>query len=133
LQAREPEPLLGTSNFRVLIGDLEVGFRDVSRVSSETVAAHERQHAFAPVVLRRALTTSRDLFEWRRRVAHGADDRRDVSIQQLDSPGGRVVNSWRLVRARPTRWSGPAFDASASAIAYEELELVFDDLIWEGA
>ena len=60
----------------------------------------------------------------------GDDDRRDVTIRQLASPGGEVVNSWRLVRAWPCRWSGPAFDALADGIAWEELELTFDDLVW---
>jgi phage tail-like protein len=84
-------------------------------------------------VLRRALTTSPDLFEWRRRIVHGADDRREVVIQQLDGPSGHVTNSWRLRNAWPSRWSGPSFDANGSGIAYEELEIVFDDVIWEGA
>jgi phage tail-like protein len=122
------EPLLGTTHFRVLIDGHDVGFSDVGPLVSETTQ-HEQRPSFASVVLRRALTHSTELFDWRRRVAGGAEDPRDVTIQQLD--GDRVVNTWRLVRARPSRWSGPAFSASGSGIAYEELELVFDDLVWE--
>lgn len=44
--------------------------------------------------------------------------------------GGRTVNSWRLIGAWPCRWSGPSFNALDSQIAYEELELAFDDLVW---
>jgi phage tail-like protein len=125
-RAREVEGLLGTSNFRVLIGDRELGFSTVSRLTSGTL--DEQQ--FAPVVLRRALSRSTELYEWRRAVAAGKDDRRDVTIQQLDRPGGEVVNVWRLVRAWPVRWSGPVFDALDAGIACEELELAFDDLTW---
>jgi phage tail-like protein len=121
-----PEPLFGTSHFRVLIGRGEIGFSDVSRLSSETDAPDV-------VVLRRALTQATELYEWRRRVAGGEDDRRDVTIEMLDAAGGAVVNSWRLVGARPQRWSGPSFDASGVAVAIEELELTYDDLVWLAA
>jgi phage tail-like protein len=56
-----------------------------------------------------------------------------VTIHQLSAPAGAVVNSWRLDRAWPCRWSGPSFDAVTSGIAYEELELAFDDLVWEAS
>jgi hypothetical protein len=130
---RAPEPLLGTSHFRVLIGRRELGFCEVGRVTSETdVAAppDDRHHRFETVVLRRALTRSTELHDWRKRFADGKDERRDVTIQQLDGPGGDVVNTWLLVRAWPCRWSGPAFNAMESGIAYEELELAFDDAVW---
>ena len=40
------------------------------------------------------------------------------------------MNAWRFVRAWPIRWSGPDFDALRDDIAWEELELTFDDLLW---
>ena len=75
-------------------------------------------------------TGSTELYDWRRQIIAGKEDRRDVTIQQLEGPDGRVTNSWRLTAAWPCRWSGPAFNALQSGIAYEELELDFDDLIW---
>ena len=60
----------------------------------------------------------------------GKNDRRLVTIHQLDSAGGRIVNSWRLEGAWPCRWSGPAFNAAGNDIAMEELELAYDDLVW---
>ncbi len=141
--------LLRVSSFQVLIGDQEVGFAHVSRLSSETLfddqpagqpgrppAGGRRDpsqagtHRFATVVLRRALSTSTDLYDWRRQIIAGKDDRRDVTIRQLSAPGGKVVNAWRLVRAWPVKWEGPEFDALHDAVAVEALELAFDDLIW---
>lgn len=133
MPSRHAEPLLRISSFEVLIGDRELGFAQVSPLTSETDPEgppDRREHRFAAVVLRRALTTSTQLFDWRRAIAAGKDDRRDVTIRQLSAPGGEVVNAWRLVRAWPSRWSGPAFDALDPDIAYEELELTFDDLLW---
>jgi phage tail-like protein len=126
MPSREPEPLFGTSHFRVVIGDRELGFAEVSRLTS----VGEESHRFDTVVLRRALTGSTELYDWRRRIFEGKDDRRDVTIQQLDAPAGRIVNSWQLTRAWPYRWSGPSFNALGNALACEELELAFDDLVW---
>jgi phage tail-like protein len=133
MAGRELEPLLGTSHFRVLVGRREVGFSEISRLTSETdvtVPLAEHRHRFETVVLRRALTRSSELYDWRRRIVDGNDDRRVVTIHQLDGSSGRIVNSWRLVRAWPCRWSGPAFNALESGVAYEELELAFDELVW---
>ncbi len=130
---RQHEPLLRISSFEVLVGDRGLGFAQVGRLTSETdldTFLEQRDHRFATVVLRRALSDSRELYDWRRAVIGGKDDRRDVTIRQLAGPGGEVVNSWTLVRAWPCRWSGPAFDALSNDIAWEELELSFDDLIW---
>jgi hypothetical protein len=128
-------PLLGTSHFRVTIGRRELGFCEIGPLASTTELEPapdraERPHRFETVVLRRALSTSTELFDWRRRILGGRDDRRDVTIEQLDAAGGPAVNAWRLERAWPCRWSGPGFNALASAVAIEEIEPAFDDLTW---
>ena len=129
----ELPPLLGTSHFRVVIGRREVGFSEVGRFSSETdltLPPREWPHRFETVVLRRALTRSTELYDWRRKIVSGKKDRRAVTIHQLDGAGGEIVNSWRLEGAWPCRWSGPAFDAAGNAVAIEEIELAYDDLVW---
>lgn len=135
MPSRLPDALLRINCFEVFIGDREIGVAEVSRLTSETEVAglpDRPVHRFAPVVIKRALTGSTELYEWRRRVVNGKDDRRDVTIRQLSAPGGAVVNAWRLTRAWPRRWSGPAFDAMKNDVACEELELTFEDLIWLG-
>jgi phage tail-like protein len=130
---RELPPLLGTGHFRVLIGPSELGFSEVGRLSSETdvtLPPEGRSHRFETVVLRRALTRSTELYDWRREIMGGKDDRRPVMIHQLDAAGGGVVNSWRLEGAWPCRWSGPSFNAAGNDVAIEELELAYDDLVW---
>ncbi len=133
MPSRQQEPLLRVSCFEILIGDREIGFAEVGRLTSETdpdAPPGRHAHRFATVVLRRALTGSTELYDWRRRIVAGSDDRRDVTIRQLSAPGGEVVHAWRLVRAWPCRWSGPAFDAQSNNVAFEEVELTFDDLVW---
>lgn len=124
---------LRTSYFRVLIGDRELGFSDISALSSVTSIAElpeETVHRYETVILRRAVTRSSELYDWRRRFTEKGEDRREVTIHQLDRPDGRIVNSWRLVGAWPCRWSGPVFNALNPQIAYEEIELAFHDLVW---
>ena len=133
MPSRAPEPLLRVSCFEVVIGDREIGFSHVGRISSETELQDSTDrpvHRFATVVLKRALTTSTELYDWRRLIVDGKDDRRDVTIRQLSAPGGKIVNSWKLLRAWPCRWSGTGFDAMSHDIACEELELTFDDVLW---
>ena len=133
MPSRGPEPLLRVSCFSVLIGDRELGFADVSRLASESDPAaspEQSVHRLPPVVFRRALTTSTELYDWRRVIVSGKDDRRDVTIHQLSAPGGAIVNSWRLMRAWPCRWSVTGFNALSNEIALEELEVTFDDLVW---
>ncbi len=133
MPVRSGPPPLGTNHFRVIIGRRELGFSEVSRLSSETDVdpfSEDRFHGYETVVLRRALSTSTELYDWRRKIAQGKDDRRDVTIHQLASAGGAIVNSWRLEGAWPCRWSGPPFDALSGDVAIEELELAYDDLIW---
>jgi phage tail-like protein len=126
------EPLLRTSYFRVLIGDRELGFSEITSLTSKTDTEQpkEHRHRFETVVLRRAVTRSSELYDWRRRIVDGADDRRTVTIQQLERPEGAVANAWQLVGAWPCRWSGKEFDARAGDVAMEELELGFEDLVW---
>ena len=124
----EAAALLGTSHFRVLIGREELGFAEVSPLSSEVDPESGEQ--FAHVVLRRALSRDTRLFDWRRAIVDGKNDRRTVTIHQLERAGGRIANSWRLVRAWPYRWSGPALNALESGVAFEEVELSYDDLVW---
>jgi phage tail-like protein len=133
VSSRQPKALLRVNCFEVLIGDREVGFAEISPLRSETDLSSlpdQSVHRFATIVLRRALTTSTELYDWRRLILSGKDDRRDVTIRQLSAPGGEIVNSWRLMRAWPCRWSGPAFDAMKNDVAFEELELTFEDLVW---
>ena len=51
----------------------------------------ERGHRFETVVLRRALTRSTELYDWRRRILDGNEERRDVTIRPSSrAPGGRI-------------------------------------------
>jgi phage tail-like protein len=126
--------LLGSSNFRVLIDGKERAFSFVGGLTSEDDDDRDRKHAghaWRHVILRRAISQSKDLFHWRQAVAEGSDDRREVRIEQYDPAGERLVNAWTLHEAWPRRWSGPVFDAMTAAVAMEETELSARRVSWD--
>ena len=123
----ERAPLLASAaNFRVLIDGVDIG---LSHVTGMTSADDAVQRA-ATVTLRRAVIGDRTLFEWRRDVAAGRADPREVVVEVYVPDHSTLVASWALLEARPVRWSGPDLDAIAGGVAFEELELTYDRVDW---
>ena len=122
-------------NFSVAIDGEEIGFTAISPLSSTSVEEPTRgraklTHRYVNIVLRRALGDDRRLYAWREAIMAGKKDRRRVEIRQLDENGAAISSAWILEGAWPCRWSGPLFDANASEVAMEEIELAFERLIW---
>lgn len=87
---------------------------------------------FAEVVLKRGITSNRDLWKWFYKVAAGSYAYRlDVEIAIL-GPGDLERNQprfvWKLERCLPTKFKAPELDASSDQIAIEELHLVHERL-----
>ncbi len=143
-----PEELLPGHNFQVLIDGIEAGMCAVSapqllagpysaeefsppRGIQEFVDLPPQERAAWPTLtLRRAVTQSRLFYTWKQAQYGGKPLVRDVELRQLDWPGRRVVNTWVVKDCWARRWSGPAFDAMQTAVAEEELELHYCDVIW---
>lgn len=147
-RVRVDEPS-SAARFVVRIGDVEVG---VARVSAPTLASDLASATVRPgtrqtghvvwsakpvrntVVFARAIDGDRTFYQWRR-AALSEDPRahdtatRDVEVSVLDAAGRAPVVTYRLVGAWPLRWSGPALDALVPSVAYEELEVVYHDLV----
>jgi phage tail-like protein len=129
-------------NFRVEVDGLaEAAFAECSAISSETDVIEYREGGdrtlgvrkipgltrYANVVLRRGITASRDLWDWRQSVIDGQVSRRTVAITLLDETAAPVVR-WVLQNAWPCKWEGPALDAQANEIAIESIELVHEGI-----
>ena len=136
----------GSFNFLVeiegLAGDAATvvgGFSQVTGLSSESdVVEHwvgsmpfasklPGRTRFGNIVLRKGLTTSGDLYDWRRRVEAGEDDRRSGSVILLDG-GMREKARWNFYEAWPCRYEAPTFDATDTAVSIETLELAVERL-----
>ncbi|HOB47100.1 MAG TPA: phage tail protein [Zoogloea sp.] len=142
----------GPFNFKVTIspasgGEFRGGFSDVSGLSTEITHADYREGTDAAnrprkvplmykagdVTLKRGMIASLDLWNWVNQVRRGnMDARATVVIQLLSEDHAATVASWKLINARPSKWTGPTLAAKgASDVAMEELTLVCEDLEFE--
>lgn len=139
---------LSNRNFRVYVDGEEIGFCELGcmelaggilsgfpfehpRSVDELAAIKAEELGQWPVLtLRRGITQDRSLYQWRRAIHERKQDFRDVVIEQLDTVGDQVVNTWLLANCWPRRWRGPGFDALSNGPGYEQVELYYLDVIW---
>ena len=83
---------------------------------------------FATVVLKRGMTTTRDLWQWFQLVSGGAYSYRlDVRIT-MQSLNGQPVLTWLLVRALPVKFKAADLNGKGTEIGIEELHLAHEGL-----
>jgi len=83
---------------------------------------------FATVVLKRGMTTTRDLWKWFQMVAGGAYAYRlAVEIQMRDAAGNAVL-TWQLARALPVKFKAADLNAKGTEVGIEELHLAHEGL-----
>ena len=127
MSARELEPLLGTSHFRVLIGRRELCFSEVGGVTSETDLAlppagvSDRRPAPGPDALDRAVR----LAEAHRRRQRRPPRRHDPPMNEDHT---QVVQEWRLLPARIVKHVSGPLNAKGTDVAMEELTLAYERL-----
>lgn len=85
-----------------------------------------------PIVLKKGIVTSADLWRWHHDFVEGSGRRRDGVISLLDD-AGETVRVWRFIRGLPVRWSGPTMNAAQSQVAFEEIEIAHEGLRQTGA
>ena len=102
---------------------------------------------FAPIVLKRGVTTINDLWSWFDATTRGANYGYRLqgeievfgnpSVASFDRGGGvdkvepRPMLTWTLHNVVPTRFKGPDLSATANQVAIEELTLVHEGLVLE--
>jgi phage tail-like protein len=93
--------------------------------------------SFAPVILKRGVTTVNDLWSWFDVTTRGANYgyrlRGEIAVLGNPAPGqaagGPVtIMTWRLENALPVKFKGPDLSGTASQVAIEELHLVHEGL-----
>jgi phage tail-like protein len=108
----------------LVLGEAEVG--------PEERPDQEGAEVPATVVFARALDHDRFVYDWRRAFRENGAPRLDliVELRELADDAREPPHRFELRGCRPLRWTGPAFDAEASALAMERLEVAYRDLIW---
>jgi phage tail-like protein len=138
----------GAFNFIVEIDGAQIAaFQEVSGLDSANKAIEYREGAdpmntvrkvpgleeYANVVLKRGVTGSTVLWDWRKEVRDGGSafpPVRNVTIQLLDEQHVSVLK-WVLTNAWCSKLGGPSLNAKGNEIAIETLELACDRIDME--
>ena len=139
-----PDPFRG-HNFLVEIdGITEAGFQECSGLDSSTDAVDYREgsdpshvrklmglNKFSAITLKRGVTDSQALWNWRQNVLDGKPDeetRKNVSIVLLNEARQEKWR-WNLRRAWPSKYTGPTLNATSNDVAVEALEITHEE-VW---
>ena len=128
-------------NFIVEIdGIARAGFQDCSGLDTAQDPVEYREGAdpitvrkltslvkYSNITLKWGTTDDSELMDWRKIIMSGKDERKNGSIVLLDATGAEKVR-WNFRNGWPTKWTGPTFNAKASEVAIETLEIAHEGL-----
>ncbi len=148
--ALESERPYGQMNFLVDIGEgtdgPKAGFQEVSALGMEVSVAEYRNgnsptnnvikvnaiSKQADVTLKRGVIGSLNLYKWLDQVRNGdRDARRTVRIMLMTEDHSAPVFTWRLLEARPAKYTTGPFSGKGTDVAVEELVLSYERLEME--
>lgn len=84
---------------------------------------------WTPISLKRGITSTLDIWDWRQLVVDGkmTDARKAASIIAY-SADGTAVAKWDMSNAWPSKVTGPEFDSASGNVMFEEVTIVFDSV-----
>jgi len=138
---RAKDPFRGY-RFRVQIdGITKAGFREVAGLDSATDAVDYREgdgttirklaglQKFSSITLKRGVTDDMDMWKWRQQVMDGkiGDARKNGQVIVLDDEGNEAAE-WTFTDGWPAKYTGPSFNATASEVAIDTLEISHEGL-----
>jgi phage tail-like protein len=130
-------------NFRVSWDGLNetsvnAGFQEVSGLGLEMTVAEYRAgnwsenssrkvnttYKVPDVTCKRGVLGALDLYEWLDAVRNGTQGQlKTVTIKLMSEDRTQAVMTWKLLRARPMKYTGPALNGKGTDLAIEELVL----------
>jgi phage tail-like protein len=131
----------GNFNFLVEIdGITRAGFQECSGFDATIDVTEQREGGdnqtvrklpgltkYSNIQLKWGMTDDDELYDWHRKAVLGDIERKNGSIVLLNRKG-EEVKRWNFVRAWPTKWDGPDFNATSSEVAIESMEIVHEGL-----
>ena len=133
----------GSFNFLVEIdGIMRAGFREAGGLDSTidvteyreggdniTSRKYPGQVKFSNISLKWGMSDDTDLYQWHRQWATGdpAAARKNGSVVVLDRQGQEKAR-WNFFNGWPSKWTGPALNATSTEIAIETLEIAHEGL-----
>lgn len=133
--------VFGSHRFMVeLDGMLVAGFSEVSGLSMETELEEfpeggvnhymhklPKRSRTQPLVLKRGVTVTNELWNWYAAVVGGTITRKSGSVI-LYNEKDVELRRWNFYDAFPYKWTGPDLNAANSAVAVESIELAHNGL-----
>jgi phage tail-like protein len=120
-----------------------MGFREASGLDAATDAVDYREgedkgdfmrkltglQKYSNITLKRGITNDQRLWKWRQDIIDGniQKSRKDGQIFLLDELGQDAAE-WTFSQGWPTKWTGPAFNATANEVAIDTLEIAHEGL-----
>jgi phage tail-like protein len=95
---------------------------------NSTVRKLPGKTTYTDISLKWGLTSSTDLWDWRQQIVDGTVERRNGSIVAVDLDNRTEVARWDFVRAWPSKWEGPSFNAKGNDVAIDTLVLAHEGL-----
>jgi phage tail-like protein len=140
--ARRPDPYRGFNFLVEIDGVTKAGFQECSGLDSSTDPVDYREGAdkanhvrkltgmnkYSPITLKRGITTSDELWKWRQAVVDGKPQRVNGSIVLLNEANEEKIR-WNFREAWPSKWTGPSFNSTSTAVAIETLEITHEELV----
>ncbi len=85
---------------------------------------------WADLTLKRGVTNSMDLWDWRQQVVDGKIDeaRKDGSIVFFNSTNDEIAR-FNFVRGWPAKWKGPDVNTTDNSVAIEEISITHEGLV----
>jgi phage tail-like protein len=139
-------------NYLVDLGDgtdgPKAGFQEVTGLGMEiNVAEYRRGNAeenvttkvtgtykVPDITLKRGVIAFLDLNNWLdlvRQGKQGDDVNKTVIIHLRNEERSENVLTWKLLRARPIKYTGPSFNAKGTDVAVEEIVLACENIVME--
>jgi phage tail-like protein len=118
--------------------DVEAGFQEVSGLGLEMTIAEYRAGNYSDngpikvngitktpdITLKRGVIGRVDLYNWINNVRNGQQGQlKTVIIKLMAEDRTNVAVTWKLLKARPMKYTGPALNGKGTDLAIEELVL----------
>lgn len=144
MATRSTDPLVGFSFSLDVQGTVAGYFQEISGLGSENEIVENKvvtetgiqviqklpgRLKFTDVTLKRGVTGSMDIWDWRKKVELGdiGGARKNATITMYDQALAPVAK-WNLVRCWPTKVSGPSMNSETSGAAIEEVSITFEEM-----
>lgn len=136
------DPYRGSRYLVEIEGIIQAGFSEVTVSDSSQDPIEYREGNEPPTVrkipglvkygnvtLKWGITSSMDLYNWRKLVEQGKmkEARRNIAILIFDEEGNPAAR-WEFAQAWPSKYEAPNLDATADQIAVETLEIAYEGM-----